>query len=32
MPHEVFLGVPVHRVPQVVVDSGLAADACGWFR
>ncbi len=30
MPYALFLGVPVHRVPQVVVDSGLAADAYGW--
>jgi sulfide:quinone oxidoreductase len=30
MPFALFLGVPVHRVPQVVVDSGLAADAYGW--
>jgi sulfide:quinone oxidoreductase len=30
MPYELFLGVPVHRVPQVVVESGLAADAFGW--
>jgi sulfide:quinone oxidoreductase len=30
MPYELFLGVPVHRVPAVVVDSGLAADASGW--
>jgi sulfide:quinone oxidoreductase len=30
MPYALFLGVPVHRVPQVVVDSGLAADANGW--
>jgi sulfide:quinone oxidoreductase len=30
MPYELFLGVPVHRVPQVVVDSGLAEDAYGW--
>jgi sulfide:quinone oxidoreductase len=30
MPYELFLGVPVHRVPPVVVDSGLAADASGW--
>jgi sulfide:quinone oxidoreductase len=30
MPYELFLGVPVHRVPQVVVDSGLAADAYSW--
>jgi sulfide:quinone oxidoreductase len=30
MQYELFLGVPVHRVPQVVVESGLAADAYGW--
>ena len=30
MPYELFLSVPVHRVPQVVVESGLAADAYGW--
>src|SRR6202166_553073 len=30
MPYELFLGVPVYRVPQVVVESGLAADAYGW--
>jgi sulfide:quinone oxidoreductase len=30
MPYELFLGVPVHRVPAVVVESGLAADAYGW--
>ena len=30
LPHELFLGVPVHRVPAVVVESGLAADAFGW--
>ncbi|MFZ0038352.1 MAG: FAD-dependent oxidoreductase [Candidatus Acidiferrales bacterium] len=30
MPYEVFLGVPVHRVPAVVVESGLAVDAFGW--
>jgi sulfide:quinone oxidoreductase len=30
MPYELFLGVPVHRVPQVVVESGLAVDAYGW--
>jgi hypothetical protein len=30
MPYELFLGVPVHRVPQVVVESGLAAGAYGW--
>jgi sulfide:quinone oxidoreductase len=28
--YDLFLGVPVHRVPQVVVESGLAADAYGW--
>jgi sulfide:quinone oxidoreductase len=30
LPYEVFLGVPVHRVPAVVVESGLAVDALGW--
>jgi sulfide:quinone oxidoreductase len=30
MPYALFLGIPVHRVPQVVVDSGLAADPFGW--
>jgi sulfide:quinone oxidoreductase len=30
MPYELFLGVPVHRVPAVVVESGLAVDAFGW--
>ena len=30
MPYELFLGVPVHRVPQVVVDSGLAAHPQDW--
>jgi sulfide:quinone oxidoreductase len=30
MPYDLFLGVPVHRVPQVVVESGLAADVYGW--
>jgi len=30
MPYALFLGVPVHRVPAVVVESGLAADAFGW--
>ena len=30
MPCDLFLGVPVHRVPPVVVESGLAADAFGW--
>ena len=28
MPYELFLGVPRHRVPAVVVESGLAVD--GW--
>ena len=31
MPYELFLGVPVHRVPQVVVDSGLALDPYNWI-
>src|SRR4029077_2862971 len=30
LPYELFLGVPVHRVPQVVVESGLAAHAHDW--
>jgi sulfide:quinone oxidoreductase len=30
LPYELFLGIPVHCVPQVVVESGLAADAFGW--
>ena len=30
LPYELFLGIPVHRVPQVVVESGLAADEYGW--
>ena len=30
MPYELFLGIPVHRVPQVVVDSGLAAHPHDW--
>jgi len=30
MPYALFLGVPVHRVPQVVVDSGLAAHPFEW--
>ena len=28
LPYDLFLGVPVHRAPAVVVDSGLAED--GW--
>ena len=30
MPYDLFLGVPVHRVPQVVVDSGLATHPHDW--
>lgn len=30
LPYEVFLGIPVHRVPQVVVESGLSADQYNW--
>jgi sulfide:quinone oxidoreductase len=30
MPYDLFLGIPVHRVPQVVVESGLAAHAHDW--
>lgn len=30
MPCSLFLGVPVHRVPQVVVESGLAAHPHDW--
>jgi len=30
MPCALFLGIPVHRVPQVVVDSGLAAHPYDW--
>ena len=30
LPYELFLGVPVHRVPTVVVESGLAADPFAW--
>lgn len=29
-PYDLFLGIPVHRVPQVVVDSGLAAHPYDW--
>ncbi len=29
LPFDLFLGVPVHRAPQVVVDSGLTVD--GWI-
>lgn len=31
LPYALFLGVPVHRVPQVVVDSGLAAHSQDWI-
>jgi sulfide:quinone oxidoreductase len=30
LPYAVFLGIPVHRVPQVVVESGLAAHPHDW--
>jgi sulfide:quinone oxidoreductase len=30
LPYALFLGVPVHRVPQVVVESGLAAHPYDW--
>jgi sulfide:quinone oxidoreductase len=30
MPFALFLGVPVHRVPQVVVESGLSAHPHDW--
>jgi sulfide:quinone oxidoreductase len=30
LPYELFLGVPVHCVPAVVVESGLVKDAFGW--
>ena len=30
MPYALFLGVPVHRVPEVVVESGLAAHPHDW--
>lgn len=30
LPCDLFLGVPVHRVPEVVVASGLAAHPHGW--
>ena len=29
MPYDLFLGVPVHRVPEVVAQSGMAVD--GWI-
>jgi sulfide:quinone oxidoreductase len=30
LPYELFLGIPVHRVPAVVVESGLADGPYGW--
>ena len=30
LPYALFLGIPVHRVPQVVVDSGLAGHPHDW--
>ncbi len=30
MPYALFLGVPIHRVPEVVVESGLAAHSRDW--
>ena len=30
LPYALFLGIPVHRVPQVVVESGLAAHPLDW--
>jgi sulfide:quinone oxidoreductase len=30
LPYALFLGIPVHRVPQVVVDSGLASHPHDW--
>ena len=30
MPYALFLGVPVHRVPQVVIESGLSAHPYDW--
>jgi sulfide:quinone oxidoreductase len=30
LPYALFLGIPVHRVPAVVVDSGLAAHPHDW--
>lgn len=30
MPYELFMGVPIHRVPPVVVESGLADGPYGW--
>ena len=30
LPYALFLGIPVHRVPQVVVDSGLSSHPYDW--
>jgi sulfide:quinone oxidoreductase len=30
LPYALFLGIPVHRVPEVVVDSGLASHPHDW--
>src|SRR6185503_12314177 len=30
LPYDLFLGIPVHRVPQVVVESGLASHPHDW--
>ncbi len=30
LPYELFLGIPIHRVPEVVVASGLTTDAYAW--
>jgi sulfide:quinone oxidoreductase len=30
LPYALFLGIPIHRVPQVVVESGLAAHPHDW--
>jgi sulfide:quinone oxidoreductase len=30
LPYQLFLGIPVHRVPQVVVESGLASHPHDW--
>lgn len=32
LPYDLFLGVPVHRVPPVVVESGLAASPYAWVQ
>lgn len=31
LPYALFLGVPIHRVPQVIVNSGLAAHSQDWI-